>query len=405
MEPTTRRTKPLAQEATMVEIFPDWTTDDPHDAVPVKRVYLYSATLTIHHTPPNGSHIRLTAFQEKRVGQLTCCLRRHGSATVTAPAPIIHSLDDPDNVNDTKKVFAVVYQCHVPFSPLELTGACVTVTPDPACPVEDNYYIPVYTPEVVKGGLAICGKVAFGSLLDPLKLVEWFEMQRLLGVDKIQILDFGNPENVSRVFEYYQNTGLLSFFPYKLPGRPWGRGFTDETRVLDQLPQDENFPFLECRLRLAGYDYVMSIDMDEIILPRKMKLLKPFFQDIFSRDPQLAGAYFQVQFFVEEFGPVDKDAPLHVLRYLKSTPALWECQKYTYIPARTNHVSTHEFEPYPGYSQSEVDSEEAVIHHYRKCSHKWHHCPPPDHITDRSITRFQTDLVPRVKDVLSKLRL
>lgn len=92
------------------------------------------------------------------------------------------------------------------------------MTPDSACPVEDVYYLPVYIPEVVKGGLAICGKVAFGGLLDPVKLVEWFEMQKLLGVDKIQILDFDNSVNVKKVFQYYQETGLLAMFPLKLPG-------------------------------------------------------------------------------------------------------------------------------------------------------------------------------------------
>ncbi|XP_025100823.1 uncharacterized protein LOC112568038 [Pomacea canaliculata] len=402
VNPTTPGTTPVVRRDKLVEIFPNWTTADPHDAVPVKRVYLYSATLTLQQTPPSGSHIRLTAFQEKRVGQLTCCFRRHGSDTITSPAHIVHSLADPDNINDQREVFAVVYQCHVPFSPLELTGARVTVTPDPACPVEDNNYIPVYTPEVVKGGLAICGKVAFGSLLDPLKLVEWFEMQKLLGVDKIQILDFGNPENVTRVFKYYQNTGLLSIFPYKLPGRPWGRGFTDETRVLYQLNQDEDFPILECRLRLAGYEYVMGIDMDEIILPRNELSLKPCFQQIFGENPVLAAAFFHVQFFVEEFGPEDKDAPLHVLRYLKSTPARWECQKYTYIPARTNQGTTHSVSPYPGFYTTRIASDKAVIHHYRKCPHVWPTCTPTT-ITDRSITRFKTDLVPRVKDVLSKI--
>ncbi|PVD21580.1 hypothetical protein C0Q70_17378 [Pomacea canaliculata] len=380
-----------------VEFFSDWTTADPHDPVPVQRVYVYFATLALQHTPPTGSHIRITAFQEQRVAQLRCCFRHHGNDT-SAPALVVHTL----KVENKQEVLGVVYQCHVPISPQNLTGIRVTMTPDSACPVEDVYYLPVYIPEVVKGGLAICGKVAFGGLLDPVKLVEWFEMQKLLGVDKIQILDFDNSVNVKKVFQYYQETGLLAMFPLKLPGRPWGRGFTDKTRVLYQLAQDEDFSILECRLRLAGYDYVMGIDMDEIILPRNTMSLKPYFQKIFGPNPRLAAVYFHVQFFVEEFGPEDKDAPLHVLRYLKSTPARWECQKYTYMPARADQGSTHSISPFPGFTTTRASPREAVIHHYRHCPQGWSQCTPP-HITERSVTRFQDELVPRVKEVLSKL--
>lgn len=79
--------------------------------------------------------------------------------------------------------------------------------------------MPIQTPEVVPGGLAICGKTAVGGLLDPSKLVEWFEVQRALGVDRIQIFDLDNPEKVLKVFRHYQELGLLVLLPYKLPGK------------------------------------------------------------------------------------------------------------------------------------------------------------------------------------------
>ena len=49
--------------------------------------------------------------------------------------------------------------------------------------------------------------------------MEWFEVQRLLGVDHIQIMDADNPEPVQKVFSYYKDMGLLHLLPYELPGK------------------------------------------------------------------------------------------------------------------------------------------------------------------------------------------
>ena len=43
-------------------------------------------------------------------------------------------------------------------------------------------------------------------------------MQRLLGVDHIQIMDLNNSEPIHRVFKHYTDLGLLNLLPYHLPG-------------------------------------------------------------------------------------------------------------------------------------------------------------------------------------------
>nr|KAG5710534.1 hypothetical protein BaRGS_013180 [Batillaria attramentaria] len=75
-----------------------------------------------------------------------------------------------------------------------------------------------------------------------------------LGVDHIQLMDLDNPEPVQKVFRYYRDMGLLDPLPYELPDQPhW---------VPQQASHDETFPILDCRQRLAGYTYVMGVDMD-----------------------------------------------------------------------------------------------------------------------------------------------
>lgn len=64
----------------------------------------------------------------------------------------------------------------------------------------------------------LCYQVAYGDDLDPTKLMEWFEVQRLMGVDNIQLMDLHNPVAIQKVFRYYQDIGLLDLLPYELPG-------------------------------------------------------------------------------------------------------------------------------------------------------------------------------------------
>ena len=99
-----------------------------------------------------------------------------------------------------------------------LRAGHVTLTAATACPLEESEYLPVLEPERKPGGLAVCAKVAYGEALNPHKLVEWVEVQRLLGVDRIQLFESNNNEEVYRVLNHYKQTGLIDLLPYKLPG-------------------------------------------------------------------------------------------------------------------------------------------------------------------------------------------
>ena len=43
--------------------------------------------------------------------------------------------------------------------------------------------------------------------------MEWLEMQRLMGVDHVQLMAVSGPEHVQRVVRYYRDTGLLNRQP------------------------------------------------------------------------------------------------------------------------------------------------------------------------------------------------
>ena len=49
--------------------------------------------------------------------------------------------------------------------------------------------------------------------------MEWLEMQRLMGVDHVQLMAVSGPEHVQRVVGYYRDTGLLNVVSYRQPGQ------------------------------------------------------------------------------------------------------------------------------------------------------------------------------------------
>uniref|UniRef100_A0A2C9LFU3 Glycosyltransferase family 92 protein n=1 Tax=Biomphalaria glabrata TaxID=6526 RepID=A0A2C9LFU3_BIOGL len=107
------------------------------------------------------------------------------------------------------------------------------------------------------------------SRLDPVRLVEWFEYMKLVGVSKV--LTFYNslhPDSMN-VFKYYISTGFLELISYK-PRSIKGIteiNFTDDNSQTRQARQDKTLLVRDCQFRLGGYDYVMTIDFDEFPVP------------------------------------------------------------------------------------------------------------------------------------------
>ena len=202
-------------------MFPAWTTRDPEDNHLTYRVYLYSAIFAIHRVPPAATDVHLVSIKDAHtLLPLTCCLKlgphQPGVAMATA---VVDYLIKPKTKNPRNvQTVGVVYRCRFHnISAQQLHAAHVTLTPT-SCPGDSGTYLRVHDPERRPGGLAVCAKIVYGHRLNVEKLVEWFEAQKLLGVDRVQLFDLTVNGTVRRVLQYYVDTGLLTLLPYKLPG-------------------------------------------------------------------------------------------------------------------------------------------------------------------------------------------
>ena len=87
------------------------------------------------------------------------------------------------------------------------------------CPDNSSLYIQVETPETVasnKSQIAVCTKLAFGNLSFS-EMIEWFEIQKLLGVSRV--ITYTNKLNADamKVLQHYHAEGLAQYYPFFLP--------------------------------------------------------------------------------------------------------------------------------------------------------------------------------------------
>ena len=96
------------------------------------------------------------------------------------------------------------------------------------CPDNDTKYVQVETPDSVtknNNQIAVCTKLAFGNL-SASETIEWFEMQKVLGVSKFVTYTHKLNGDAMKVLKHYKSEGLAEYHPFDLPDTskfyPWG---------------------------------------------------------------------------------------------------------------------------------------------------------------------------------------
>lgn len=113
------------------------------------------------------------------------------------------------------------------------------------------------------------------------RLVEWIELNFILGASKIDIYKFRVHPDVEKVLSFYEKHGKINVISMTLPGNQ--PNFPIErtqylSRNLWQKRRDELIPYNDCLYRNIGiHDFVIPLDVDEILIPRKHKTWKEMF--------------------------------------------------------------------------------------------------------------------------------
>ncbi|XP_074660416.1 uncharacterized protein LOC141912893 [Tubulanus polymorphus] len=168
-------------------------------------------------------------------------------------------------------------------------------------------------------GFATCVATRYGHL-DAYRLIEWMELQYILGVRLVGIYANGVDSLSDKVFRFYQKSGLVD---YRTMGTPLGDNKTSSVLL------GEKTSFNNCLLRnMYSFDYITVVDTDEIIIPQKPEhrtyeqLIGYLIAKHRSPNSPAPSFMFRNAYYWTNFSPDDEHQPkqLATLRVLNRLP-------------------------------------------------------------------------------------
>lgn len=210
------------------------------------------------------------------------------------------------------------------------------------------------------------------------RLVEWLEINRALGADKVFFYYFTIHPNITKTLKHYERQGFVELTPLTLPG-----GYPNLpplrhlvlSKLITQRRQMEVIPYNDCFYKhMYEYDYVVLLDTDEIIMPRSgdwNDLIKRL-----ERDPHKTSAFFTRNvYFLDQFLPKGVTFPgippyLHVFNHVYRTQNYTPPRHYAKTFHKTSEIITlHNHLPLQCVTwvcaMKEVDPKLAQLQHYR----------------------------------------
>lgn len=163
--------------------------------------------------------------------------------------------------------------CVLPAEVRDLVPASVSLVENPCDRATNNLRVHYDAPPT--GGrkeFAVCVK-GLDFLHEDLsvRLVEWIELVRLLGADKIFFYELQVHPNITKVLDYYANLGAVTVTPITLPGgQPNLPGLQHMylKKKTTHKRQMELIPYNDCLYRhMYEYRWLALLDIDEVIVP------------------------------------------------------------------------------------------------------------------------------------------
>ncbi|XP_063833266.1 uncharacterized protein LOC135082401, partial [Ostrinia nubilalis] len=161
--------------------------------------------------------------------------------------------------------------CVLPADVRHLTPASVSIVESPCDRATNNLRVHYERPAARKD-FAVCVK-GLDFLHEDLsvRLVEWIELVRLLGADKIFFYELQVHPNITKVLDYYAARGDVTVTPITLPGgQPNLPGLQHMylKKKTTHKRQMELIPYNDCLYRhMYEYRWLALLDIDEVIVP------------------------------------------------------------------------------------------------------------------------------------------
>ena len=266
-----------------------------------------------------------------------------------------------------------LYSCQLPFSYPIPTHVSLSTS---SCGQSD-ILVPVSVPAIhakIEHEFGVCVSISFGEY-DFAIISEWLEFSRLFGVTEVNIYNASMPIKMNRIFDVYKRTGLLQVHQMPPPVPDYsGRGSSIGS------PASLN----DCMLRNAyRYRYIVVIDLDEMIIPRKhsnySSMLKAIDQASNLSEPSISYTFRNLYFLKDIASDQNQPEYLTTMRYRKraKTSGYLFGPKSLINPLYCLSVFNHYcWVRFPGIAFFTVDvpTDLAMSHHYKVCGFSKEKC-------------------------------
>ncbi|XP_041978225.1 uncharacterized protein LOC121732421 [Aricia agestis] len=240
-------------------------------------------------------------------------------------------------------------------------------------------------------------------------LIEWFELNRLLGANHFYMYNESLSAPVSCLLEHYQKQGLVTLLPWKLP----------IVSKIEIRTEGQFAAFNDCLYRsMSSAGWLLVIDVDEVILPRRERTLTALLTALRAayNPPSKAPSAFLFRnafFYLRWEDDAEAPAPLVTARKTRrwaAPHAIKNRSKYALRPRDAVELGNHfVWELAPGASAVGVPTDRALLHHYRiACEYGGMQCLTVPSTVDRTAHRWAEELMQRVsaeKKQISKVCL
>lgn len=278
----------------------------------------------------------------------------------------------------------------------------------------DKYFIGITYPnknfrERNKSAVALCPGPAQNNFGDALRIAEFVELYKLLGIEKFYFYNMSVTSDVDKLFKYYQSVNTIEVLRWDI----------DRVMNMDEgtihyygIMATLNDCFYRATM-VDNFKYVMVADFDEIILPIAYKTIPEF---LAHQDRDSIHSLVFKNFFV--FGKFDSDnsnVPKNSLNKFLYTQAKVVRLKHSTGDYKWNHVRTkliakrdkvieignhYVWDALKGSHEQYVDSKDALMLHYRnQCTSD---CLK-ETVKDFSVRRYGEKLWQRVDEVCGQL--
>ncbi|CAG9584447.1 unnamed protein product [Danaus chrysippus] len=359
------------------------------------RFYVYSAYMERRTV----AAVRVIAATKTRGADgVICRLWLHDNRTLTLKARV-----KPIRENWNLKYSATYVLCllrDTGVKPQETIGASVSIVSNtsPNRPPTNLLIVRDTEPKSgIEETLHVCVKPFHFSYSRDDWLIEWFELNRLLGASHFYMYNESLSSQVTCLLEHYKKQGLVTLLPWKLP----------IVSKIEIRTEGQFAAFNDCLYRsMSTAGWLVVIDVDEVILPRRERTLTALLTSLRAsyNPPSKAPSAFLFRnafFYLRWEDDTEAPAPLVTSRKTRrwaAPHALKNRSKYAIKPRDAVELGNHfVWELAPGAGSVGVPTERALLHHYRvACEYGGVQCLTVPSTVDRTAHRWADQLLAAV---------